>query len=201
METVTNSIQKVKVKDGQLEATYDEHFSEENYTNTISKKCSQIIHVDFRDALDKLKAHMACICEMPEAEKIRQVGIYDFDDSTLGNYVVTGYSHGGSDESAGVVIVGQKLLNSGKVLNLCTPFIQFEDDEAYPFAGELNQAIIACDYEAGEYLFDGKYGIKQLLLDFDAPADVEITTTVHEEKPKRRKRKKELEPVPFDVYA
>lgn len=203
MEKAKNIIQKVKIKDGQLEAIYEEHFSSENYSNTITKKCSQIIHADFRDAVDMLKTHMVIVCEMPEAEVIKDVGIYDYSADELANYIVTGYSHGGSDESAGVVIVGQKLLKSGKVLNLITPFIQFEDSDAYMFAGELEVEISACDHEAIEYLFNEKYGIKQMSLDFDTPAEADIATTAEEApKPKKRgRKKKEVILSSFDAYA
>lgn len=203
MEKAKNIIQKVKIKDGQLEAIYEEHFSSDNYSNTITKKCSQTIHGDFRDAVDKLKPHMVIVCEMPEAEAIKDVGIYDYPANELSNYIVTGYSHGGSDESAGVVIVGQKLLKSGKVLNLITPFIQFEDSEAYMFAGELEVEISACDYEATEYLFNDKYGMKQMSLDFDTPAEAEIAVTAEEApKPKKRgRKKKEVVLSSFDAYA
>ena len=49
---------------------------------------------------------------------------YPSDDDLnekLKNIVVTGYSKGGSDESAGVSIQAQKLLKSGQVLNLSVP--------------------------------------------------------------------------------
>ena len=187
METAKNTIQKAKVKDSKLEVTYEEYFSEENYSNTIDKKCAQIIHVDLQTSLDRLKPHIACICEMPEASRI--TNIYDCDLADFDNYVVTGYSHGGSDESAGATIVGQKLLKSGKVLNLVTPFIQFEDTDAYYFAGELSADIEACDQEVKEYLFNEKWGIKQLSLDFDEPEG----TTVKVIEPKKRGRKKKGE--------
>ena len=192
METAKNTLQKVKIKDGKLEVTYEEYFREENYSNTIDKKCAQMIHADFRIALDKLKPHLACICEMPEAEHVKSVGIYDVHDEKLNSYIITGYTHGGSDESAGVTIIGQKLLKSGKVLNLITPFIQFMDDDAYDFAGELAADIEACDYEAEQYLFAEKWGVKQLSLDFDVPDGVDLTIEASD-KPKKRGRKKKAE--------
>ena len=187
MQTPTNTIQKAKIKDSRLEVIYEEFFSEENYSNTIDKKCAQIIHADLQTAFDRLKAHLAHICEMPEGKFIN---IYECDPSDFNNYVVTGYSHGGSAESAGVTIVGQKLLKSGKVLNLITPFIQFEDAEAYKFASDLLADIDACDNEVKEYLFDGKWGVKQLSLDFDAPEGLTVEMNVG--KKKRGKKKIEI---------
>lgn len=203
METATNKIEKAKIKDSQLTAIYEERFSSENYANTIEKKCSQIVHTDLLTAFEKLKVHLVCVCEMPEAEKIRNMGVYDYPIGDLGNYVVTGYSHGGSDESAGVTIIGQKLLKSGKVLNLISPFIQFEDTDTYNFAGELYVDIEACDYEVEQYLFHEKFGIKQMSLDFDVPQEASLDgAEPQQEKPKRRgRKKKEILAKAFDETA
>lgn len=200
-ETAKNIIGKAKIKDSQLTVTYEEVFTSENYSNTIEKKCSQVIHKDMRDAFDKLALHLVCACEMPEAVKIREAGIYDFPVGELNNYVVTGYSHGGSDESAGVTIIGQKLLKSGKVLNLVSPFIQYEDDEAYEYAGELSVDVQGCDYEVKEYLFNEKYGIKQMSLDFDVPDDVEVSivTPDGEAKPLRKRGRKKKEEIAHEL--
>ena len=188
MEAARNTIQKAKIKDSKLEVVYDEHFPDENYTNTIEKRCAQIVHVDLKEAFDRLRAHVVCLCEQPEAEKVRAQGIYDFDTEIVNNYVVTGYTHGGSDESAGVTIIAQKLLKSGKVLNLIAPLTQFEDAETYEFAGELYAEIAACDHEVEQYVFNDKFGIKQLDSDFEAPEEAFINST--DDKPKKKGRKK-----------
>ncbi len=204
METAKNTIQKAKIKDSKLEVVYEEHFSEENYSNTIEKKCAQIVHADLKNAFDRLKAHVVCICEQPEADQVRAQGIFDFDEEIINNYVVTGYTHGGSDESAGVTIIAQKLLKSGKVLNLIAPFTQFEDDETYEFAGELYADIASCDHEVEQYVFHDKWGIKQLDFDFDAPEEAFLNAA--EEKPKKKGRKKkelaaEIVAAAFEPYA
>ena len=188
METAKNTIQKAKIKDSKLEVVYEEHFAEENYSNTIEKKCAQIVHVDLKEAFDRLRVHVVCICEQPEADQVRARGIFDFDPEILNNYVVTGYTHGGSDESAGVTIIAQKLLKSGKVLNLIAPFTQFEDADTYEFAGELYAEIASCDHEVEQYVFHDKWGIKQLDFDFDAPEEAFLNSA--EEKPKKKGRKK-----------
>lgn len=204
METAKNTIQKAKIKDSKLEVVYEEHFSEENYSNTIEKRCAQIVHPDLRKAFDRLKAHVVCICEQPEADLVKAQGIFDYGPEILNNYVVTGYTHGGSDESAGVTIIAQKLLKSGKVLNLITPFTQFEDADTYEFAGELYAEIASCDHEVEQYVFHDKWGIKQLDFDFDAPEEAFINAA--EEKPKKKGRKKkeiaaEIVDAVFDTYA
>lgn len=187
-EQAKNIIQKAKIKDTKLEVVYEELFADENYSNTIEKKCAQIVHADLRACFDKLKVHLIIVCEMPEASQIHSGNIYESDFNDINNYVITGYSHGGSDESAGVTITGQKLLKSGQVLNINTPFIKFEDEESYEFAGVLYTDIQACDYEVEQYLFNDKWGIKQLDFDFDAPEEAFLGEV--DEKPKKRKSKK-----------
>ena len=122
-------VQKVKVKNNQLTAEYTEKYIEANYKNNVTKSSEQFIHPDLRYALDRLKTHVTKICEMHEA-----LGIdicYPTEDDLnekLKCIVITGYSKGGYDESAGVSIQAQKLLKSGQVLNLAVPFTKFEDE-------------------------------------------------------------------------
>lgn len=174
MENVRIEILKAAVKSDRLEVTYRESFSEENYSNEVSKKCSQIVHADLKAALEKLKPHLVMICEQPEAEEIQEAGIYDFNVEALDNYVVRGYSIGGTDESAGVTIIGQKLLKTGMVLNINAPFTKYENEEAYDYAGALAADIEACNYEVKEYLFNEKWGIKQQEFEFDIPEEAEV---------------------------
>jgi hypothetical protein len=180
-DNVKNEIVKASIKSDRCEVTYKESFTEGNYSNEVSKKCSQIVHADMKKALDRLKIHLIMVCEQPEAPQVVDAGIYDYDIELINNYVVTGYSIGGSDENAGVTIIGQKLLKSGSVLNLISPFIKFDDRDAYSFAGDLYGDVQACDYEVMEYLFNGKWGIKQQEFDFDTPEvmqeGVEMTVT------------------------
>ena len=129
MENVNNEILKASVKNDRVEVTFKENFSDENYSNEVSKKCSQIVHSDLKAALEKLKPHLVLICEQPEARAIIDTGFFDFDIENLDNYNVTGYSIGGSDEHLGVTIIGQKLLKSGQVLNLIAPFTKFENND------------------------------------------------------------------------
>ena len=200
-------ITKVKVKNNQLTAEYTEKFVEANYQNSVTKSSAQFIHPDLRYALDRLKPHVAKICEMHEAQGVNISDPTDDDlNETLKGIVVTGYSKGGSDESAGVSIQAQKLLKSGQVLNLSVPFTKYENEsgEGYPYGSELKEIVDRCDYETDAYLFEEKYGIKQESFDFDTPEESGITGT--DEAPKTRKRgrpKKEdkQEIKAFDEFA
>lgn len=182
-------ITKVKVKNNQLTAEYTEKFVEANYQNSVTKSSAQFIHPDLRYALDRLKPHVAKICEMHEAQGVNISDPTDDDlNETLKGIVVTGYSKGGSDESAGVSIQAQKLLKSGQILNLSVPFTKYENEsgEGYPYGSELKEIVDRCDYETDAYLFEEKYGIKQESFDFDTPEESDITGT--DEAPKTRKR-------------
>ena len=192
-------IQKVKLKNNQVTADYTERFVEANYKNEVTKSSQQFVHPDLLYAMSLLKTHAVKICEMQEA------GVVNDDlNEKLKNIVVTGYSKGGSDESAGVSIQAQKLLKSGQVLNLSVPFTKFEDEsgEGYPYGDALKQAVSRLDYEVDAYLFGGKYGIKQESFDFDVPEEADITGEA-EPKPKKRGRKKkaEMEDVTEEIKA
>jgi hypothetical protein len=179
-------VQKVKAKNGQLTVDYTEHYQDANYKNEVTKTSEQYIHQDLKYALGLLKTHVAAICEMPEAALVNIKNPTDEDlNVTLDKIVITGYSKGGSDDSAGACIIAQRILKTGQVLNITTPFTKFnnETDDGYPHGGALLSAVERCDYEVDAYLFEGKCGFKQLSLDFDGE-------TAEAEKPKKRGRKK-----------
>lgn len=207
-EQAIYKIEKVKLKIGQLTVDYTESYPEANYHNNVTKASQQFVHADLKYALSLFKAHVAAICEMPEANKVNVSEPSDDDlNEILKSYIITGYSKGGTDESAGVSIQAQKLLNSGQVLNLSVPFTKFEDESGggYPHGGELAEVVSRCDYEVDAYLFDDKWGIKQESFDFDAPEESEITggdVVVPEKKKGRgRKKKAELDAVAEEVKS
>lgn len=173
MENVTNQIVKAAVKNDRCEVTFEENFTESNYTNTVTKKCSQIVHADLKKALDRLKIHLVVICEQVEANEVLEK-FDEYNIEGLSGYLVTGFSIGGSDENLGVTLIGQKLLASGQVLNLIAPFTKYEDEDGYQFASELSADIEAACYEVEQYLFKGKWGIKQQEINFDSPGDVNL---------------------------
>ena len=173
-------------------------------TNEINKKCNMIVHEDFIKALEGLKVHFALLCDLREVNNFPgDFGdeIEKFDHETfLEKIKITGISLGGEDESAGVVIVGQKELPGGGVLNIVTPFTRFDSDYSYCLALEL--AVDNLGGEAEQYLFEQKWGIKQLELPFEDFAEMDepfgtfenITPVpVEKEKEKRGGRKKKVE--------
>ena len=183
-------IEKAKLKGDRLTVEYTEIFKNANYKNAGTKKCREIVHNDLKLAFDMLKPHVATICEMPEAAWLDSVVPTEDDMERLNPYIITGYTKGGLGEHAGVTIIAQKLLKIGKVLNLCVPFVKFEDqsENGYDHGAILKAIIDRCDYEVYAYLFDEKWGIKQQDLFADDPF---MEATVVEE-PKKRGRKPKI---------
>lgn len=183
MEITRKEVKKVSIKDALLEAVFEADFagtdpngSPVEETGEYSRKSSQVRTGDFNAAFNRLRIHMVCICEMPEAVQITEDNVYDFDPEQLMNYEITGYSIGGSDESAGVTITGKKLLESGQVLNLNVPFTKFEDEDGYIHGAALMSDIEACNSEVEEFL-NGKWGIVQQELpgfETDTPNEADI---------------------------
>lgn len=200
MEVTKNEISKVSIKSDRASVQFKETAGDE--INSVNKDCGAVIHKDLLAALNKLKVHLVVLTEQPEASKVTLSTINDFDLTQLDNYTITGYVVGGTDEHSGVTIIGQKLLKSGKVLNLISPFTKYEDE--YDFSEELGQDIEMCNYEVKEYLFNDKFGIKQQEMDFDKPqeASIELSNAAQSVssgnviiKHSKRKSKKVDEPV------
>jgi len=170
-KNMRKDIKKVAIKNGGLVITYDDYNSDGDYTDEVTRTCPQVIHPDLQLTLDKLKAHVVNVCEMPEMNNIDESNL-DTIHEDLKNIVITGFSPGGSDEAAGVSIVAQRLLKGSKVLNVNMPFTQYESED-YSFSNELQLAVEACEYEVKEYLENGKFGIKQAEMEFAPHPDEE----------------------------
>lgn len=200
MEPVKNEIKKAVIKKDRLNVVYNERFSEANYTNVINKSCDQIIHSDLKETFSRLKLHLVVLCEQPEAANINK-GSFTSPGyaETLNNYIITGYANDSVDGVSGITIMGSKLLQSGKVVDLkiFVPLL----DEQYPYYEELSIYAAACDAEVDAYLFEEKWGVRQERLDFESD-EPEEAVIIAEEKPKGRGRKKKIEaPAALDAIA
>lgn len=150
---MTRDIRKVKLTSGRtLEVELVEKLTDGSARNIVLK-CDQLAHDDLVATFDKLKVHMVKICDLYEG---RDIFPETFDaENDLKKFKVTSFSIGGNDDNTGVTLTGQKRFDSGKVLNLNTPFTQYYDEvDPYEFASELSLAIQGCVYEAEEYLFN-----------------------------------------------
>lgn len=152
---------KAKItKENTLEAV----FKNEN-EDTVTIEGKNIIHKDMRAAFDDLIPHLAFLCEQKEADK--KESLDELPDTISTTFEVSGYSIGGSDDNEGTTLTGKRFLKSKKVLNLNAPFTMFNNEnEEYPFAFELQQAIEACNYEVNQYLTAKKWAIVQQELPF-----------------------------------
>lgn len=168
-------IKKVKLAKGRtLEATLTEYVlvNEISAQNEVVKKCDYLVHNDLLQAFEKLVPHMINICELAcEKEEVK----------------ITGFTLAEGADGDGVVLVGQKTLSTGKILNLVSPLTEYYGE--YLLGEELSEAIENCLHEVELYLNEGKSAIKQTALNFDeddATAEINIGT----EEPKKRGRKK-----------
>ncbi len=169
------TIKKAKLtKTRTLEVAFGEYTETENgklYTE-VTKKCDGLCHLDLVNAFIDLVPHLKNICE--------------FSEDDLSYLKVTGFSIGGSGDNEGVVLTGLKTLNSGKVLNICSPF-QCYYDENYPLANDLSEKIYYATCEIEAYL-KGKYEVIQRSFNFDNE-DENVEVTIAEVKPKQRRKK------------
>ena len=154
-------------KDNTLVASY-----KDDDENTVTVDGKNLVHKDLVAAFKELTGHMAILCELREA---KENSIPD-DLTNISSVEVNGYSIGGTDEDEGVTLIGKRFLKSKKVLNLIAPFTKFDNEnEEYPHAFTLMQAIDACNYEVMEYLTNKKWAVVQQELPFDenAPQDIQ----------------------------
>jgi hypothetical protein len=118
------------------------------------------IHDDLREAFSALTAHFAFICEEITESVCREAindfkqGVVHMDDETdpLRKYTVIGFTLG--KDSEGVTIIGSKRLDSGKSININTPFQKWDDSD-YPFMSELLENVDLLKSEVYEYI-EGK---------------------------------------------
>ncbi|MBS4056545.1 MAG: hypothetical protein KGZ82_04420 [Bacteroidales bacterium] len=171
-------IKKAKIKGRSLEVELTESVDTGNgpVTNEVVLKCTGLVHGDLLARFDRLKIHLVKICDMKKSETITAENIENFDLSILDDYQVKGFSIGGDDEHEGVVLIGAREFESGKILNLVSPFTKFSDGHApYEFESDLYNDVQACVYEVELYL-EGKYLIKQLGLFDEEEQPVEHET-------------------------
>lgn len=158
-----------------LDMVYSESMlvNDTTVTNEISKKCNMIVHNDFIETLNGLKIHFALLCDLREVNTFPEdYEVEKFDYETcLENITITGVTLGGEDDSAGVVIIGQKELPGGGILNIVTPFTRFNSD--YKNCNALENAVEAVVYEAEQYLFEQKWGVRQLEIPFEDFAETD----------------------------
>jgi hypothetical protein len=150
------TIQKAKLTSmNYIEVEFNEtlEFGDEKYNNEVSKKCTWDVHNDLKLQLDRLKPHLALLCE--QVDEVEIIDKWE-DHALMAKIKVTGYVIGGRDEHEGVTLIGRRVLANNRVLNLNSPFTKWEDEHnGYMYAGVLKSIINDLETEVIAYL-DGK---------------------------------------------
>lgn len=140
---------QVEITAGKLKYDYcDYSFNErtENGKQDVNVSPETIIHDDLRNSFRQLVPHLAFMCDYVPNSYTLEMAVDNMSElpendlsQQLLEFKVTAFKISGSGDSQGVTITGQKKLKSGKVLNLNTPFLKWEDE--YEFSQELRIAI------------------------------------------------------------
>jgi len=110
------------------------------------------VHPDLIAALDKLKAHMATVCE--------QYLLTEFEDNPalLDKFSVDGITIKGEGEHEGVVISGTRHVANNLAVTMNTPFIKFNANHSfYQYSEEMMELVRNVETEIEAYL-NGKFG-------------------------------------------
>ena len=169
-EAITSiiTIQKVKVKDQHLTCEFTEQRTQEAPPRAFALTCAEQIHPDLAHRLSRLVPHPCLLTEQltetpdfwPEtAEEL---------PARFQAFTVTGFSMGKGQ--GGVTLIGQRTLTGGKVLNLNSPYVSFDDETetAYPYAPLLETELSEALTEV-EAALRGKCSDYRQLDLFDAP--------------------------------
>lgn len=116
-------------------------------------------HNDLLKTFNLLRCHMALICEISPLVDIGELELKTPEHTAPGIYV-TGVTLTGSQENAGVVLTGFKMLANEKKLNLNTPNINLGADE-YAWPIELSELLDELESEAKKAYADKKRKIIQ----------------------------------------
>lgn len=151
-------IKKAKIK-RKIFLAYEYKQTVEGTQNEISTSSNAPIHPDLEEKFNALAPHFAFLTEeitKTEAKTIIEKGDEDALEELLKKFRVTGLSISDSGGEEGVVITGNKTLETGKVVNFNTPFTKYYDDmDGYEYGEQLSEVVDALKSEVLEYM-DGK---------------------------------------------
>jgi hypothetical protein len=140
------------------------------YGDGIRRSGASVIHNDLQLAMDRLKPHLAVICEQIDDSKIKDIEDLESLDPT-GDYktnsiekrilmfFVTGFTLEGSGENESVTLSGFRRLSTGEDLPLKSPKTKWAG--VYQFIDELRATVDLIIHEVEEYM-DGKCAPKMV---------------------------------------
>ena len=144
------TIQKARLKDGHLSCEFTEQRTQEAPARAFALTCHEQAHPDLTHRLSRLVPHLCLL-----TEQLAETPDYWPDEAEelparFQPFTVTGFSMGKGQ--GGVTLIGQRILTGGKVLNLNSPYVSFDDETgaAYPYAPllETELAVALAEVEA-----------------------------------------------------
>lgn len=175
------TVLKAKVKKQLLYAEFTEQHDEEASPRAFTMQGTELIHPDLQHRLSHLVPHLCLLCEqLSETDDFWPEDEASDLPELFGKFNVTGFSMGRGQ--GGVTLIGQRELEGGKVLNLTSPYLAFEDENGtYTYAGRLETAVLDAISEV-EQALRGKVSDAGRQLDlFDDPADQRLYDELRQE--------------------
>lgn len=135
------TIQKAKLKDQHLSCEFTEQRTEEAPARAFALTCHEQAHPDLPHRLSRLVPHLCLLTEQLTETPDYWPDVAEELPARFEPFTVTGFSLG--KNQSGVTLIGQRTLTGGKVLNLTSPYISFEDETeaAYPYAPLLESEL------------------------------------------------------------
>jgi hypothetical protein len=143
-----------------LKAAYvEEHYSENaEFIRAIDKSVklrNQWAHQDLLKLFDKMRCHLALICEMATGSIDTDDPFAEMDSEHLAiGIFATGVHFSGGDENLKVSISGFRMLANENRLELKTPAIRIDGE--YPFATQLLDLLTDLEQEAKAAIYQQK---------------------------------------------
>lgn len=150
---MSRKIIKIKLT-GDLKAhvEYEEKNAGQRDPDKFKRDRPYFVHPDLIAALDKLKPHMAAICEQ------FQLTEFEDDPKLLDKFSITGITLSGDGEHEGVVISGNRHVANNLLVSMNTPFIKFDPNHSfYSYSEDMLELVRNIETEVEAYL-NGKFG-------------------------------------------
>lgn len=192
----TAKVKPLKKGDGFfMELVYEKIVTDENgkvSVTPISEEPPFYPHIDLFNALKEMVPHMMIETEFMPLSKVNKEYFAKKeileDKITNASFKVTGIHIKESKEQRYVVLVGRRILKSGKVIPL-NPLINISNfEDGYPYAKELAGSVDRFIDEVGQYQ-DGKHAPKYQLDINDAQKSAEQEASVEASKVPEKKAK------------
>ncbi|WP_127846174.1 hypothetical protein [Psychroflexus aestuariivivens] len=157
-------VKSAKIRSGMF-LTFTFEKSDDKRTDTIKDDSDLPFHEDLKQAFYNLIPHLVLVSELD-----KEVNIVNYIDNGIDleseneaelqfKYAIDEFKIDGSGDTEGLVLVGRKILSTGKEIKITSPKVKFyepEDKKQYRFLGELTERLEALKTEVVEYL-NGKH--------------------------------------------